>query len=119
MEQTVPFSGVGSRHQNVIAEVTIKTITSCAQTMMLHALLHWPETADLELWPFAIDYAVHLWNHLPKQDGRLSPKEYITGTIAPNHNHLLRLHTFMSPCYVLDPKLQDAGKVPNWNKRAR
>ena len=32
-KQTISYSGVGAHHQNGIAEVTIKTITSCARTM--------------------------------------------------------------------------------------
>ena len=85
---------------------------------MLHALLHWPETADLELWLFAMDYAIQIWNNMPKQDGRLSPIEYMLKNIHPNYNHLQRFQTFMSPFLVLDPKLQDAKKIPKWDKRA-
>jgi len=33
--------------------------------MLLHSILNFPEAPDLELWPFAIDYAAYLWNHMP------------------------------------------------------
>ena len=79
--QTITYSGVGAYHQNGIAKTTIKTITLCAGTMMLHALLHWHEMSDLELWPFAMDYAIQIWNNMPKQDGQLSPIEYMSKKI--------------------------------------
>jgi transposase InsO family protein len=63
--QTISFSGVGAHHQNGAAERAIKTTTSWARTMMLHAILHWPEQTTLDLWPFAMDHAVYCWNHLP------------------------------------------------------
>jgi hypothetical protein len=28
--------------------------------MMLHSIIHWPDSADLELWLFAMDHAVYL-----------------------------------------------------------
>ena len=40
--QTIKFSGVGAHHQNGVAERTIKTISSWARTMLLHATIHWP-----------------------------------------------------------------------------
>ena len=117
--QKISYSGVGAHHQNGIAENAIGTITSWARSMMIHAVLHWPSQADVELWPMALDFAVYVWNHMPKKDGGLSPIELLSGQIEPNYDHLQRLHTFMAPCYVLDPKLQDAKKIPKWNRRSR
>jgi hypothetical protein len=65
--QTSSFSGVGAHHQNGAAEGAIKTITSGVRTIMLHAILHWPEQTTLDLWPFAMDHAVYCWNHLPSK----------------------------------------------------
>jgi transposase InsO family protein len=71
--QELEFSGVGAHHQNGVAERAIKTLSSMARTMLLHMSLHWPKQADLELWPFALEHASYLWNHLPRLDTRLVP----------------------------------------------
>jgi hypothetical protein len=86
---------------------------------MLHAILHWPEQTTLDLWPFAMDHAVYCWNHLPSKNGRISPLEAFTGTRFSNYEHLKRLHVWGSPCYVLDPRLQDEKKIPKWAPRCR
>jgi hypothetical protein len=36
--------------------------------MMLHSIIHWPDSADLELWPFEMDHKVYL----PPNEGYLS-----------------------------------------------
>ena len=71
------------------------------------------------LWPFAIDYAVYMHNHLPINNMRISPVEKLTNTIFPHYNHLIRAHTFECPVYILDPHLQDSKKVPKWSMRNR
>ena len=45
--QDLDFSGVGTHHQNAVAEQTIKTVTWLAQTMMLHAIIVWPDQVGL------------------------------------------------------------------------
>ena len=117
--QTITFSGVGAHHQNGVAERAISTCSSWARTIMLHQVLHWPQHADLKLWPFALEHAVHIWNHLPRPDSRLSPIEIFTGSKAPTHESLSRLHVWGCPTYVLDPKLQDGKKLPKWKPRSR
>jgi hypothetical protein len=117
-EQTIDFSGVGAHHQNGVAERAIRTITEWARAMLLHAALHWLEEAKLDTWPYAMDYAVYLWNHMPKRDLKISPLELFTNT-KQNHTHLRRTHVWGCPTYVLDPKLQDGHKLPKWNPRSR
>ena len=56
--------------------------------MILHAALHWPEEADLKLWPLAMDYAVHIWNNLPSQEHGLTPNAIISQTLEPTFNSL-------------------------------
>jgi len=73
--QVIQYSGVGAHHQNGVAERAIQTILECAHTMLLHAMVHWPEAVSLDLWPFAVDYAVYLWNHIPWKDTGLAPIE--------------------------------------------
>ena len=80
------------------------TISSWAQTMLLHASLHWPDQADLELWPFAVNHVVFLWNHIPRRDIGLSPIELFSSTSFPSKSHLQRLHVWGCPVFVLDPK---------------
>ena len=46
------------------AERYIQTVVSWARAMVLHAALHWPDQADLALWPFALNHAVYLWNNI-------------------------------------------------------
>jgi hypothetical protein len=86
--------------------------------MLQHALL-WPDRADLKLWPFAMEHAVFLWNHMPKEDGTLSPMEMFTKQKMNNYEHLVRSHVWGCPVHVLDPKLQDGKMLPKWDPRAR
>ena len=118
--QTLSFSGVGAHHQNGVAERGIQTVTSWARTMMLHAVLHWPEHAhDLSLWPFALHRAVWLWNNLPKRGTFIAPLELFSGTTFPTLHHLQRSHVWGCPVYVLYPKIQDGKKLPKWHPRSR
>ena len=75
VKQTIQFSPVGGHHHNGIAERAICAITTCAWTMMLHALIHNQTKVQADLWPFAMEYATYLWNKMPRRDGRLSPEE--------------------------------------------
>jgi hypothetical protein len=49
LEQELRFAGVGAHYQKGNAERAIQTITLVAQTMMLHAAIHWPDVADTAL----------------------------------------------------------------------
>ena len=122
VQQQLPtkHSGVGAHHQ-VLAERNIQTIFNWSRANLLHFVLHWPQMAKNceNLWPFAVDYAVYMHNHLPIRDMRVSPVEKLSGTIFNNYNHLIRAHTFGCPVYVLDPRLQDSKKIPKWKMRSR
>mmetsp|Transcript_15060 Transcript_15060/g.36762 ORF Transcript_15060/g.36762 Transcript_15060/m.36762 type:complete len:970 (-) Transcript_15060:1237-4146(-) len=118
-KQSIDFSGVGAHHQNGAAERAIKTITTWARAMLLHQMLHWPDEADHKLWPFAMDHAVYLWNHLPREDTLQAPIELMSGSKLNHHEWFPRLHVWGAPVYVLDPKLQDGKKIPKWDARAR
>jgi hypothetical protein len=86
--------------------------------MLLHHILHWPQEARLELWPFAVDYSVWIWNHLPDITTRLSPIEVFTKSSFPDNRHLQRVRVFGCPVYVLHPTLQDAKKLPKWQRKS-
>jgi hypothetical protein len=118
--QRITFSGVGAKHQNGVAERAVQTITKWARAMLLHAVIHWPDSANLELWPFAVRHAIFIWNHLPRQGTRLSPLEIFTRSTVSNVPGLLsRMHVWGCPVYVLDPKIQDGKKLPKWSPRVR
>lgn len=116
--QAISFSGVGAHHQNGKAERAIKTIFFRARSMMLHASMNWPDSTNESLWPFAVEYAVHLWNHSEGIDSGMAPAELFSGT---KHNCGLLRHARVwgCPAYVLDPKLQDGKKLPKWTTRSR
>jgi hypothetical protein len=117
--QTLTFSGVGAHHQNGVAERAVKTITTWARTMLLHAVIMWPDQANLELWPFALEHAIYLWNNIPAKDSLMAPIELFTGSVFPSYDHIRRSHVWGCPVYVLDPKLQDGKKLPKWDPRSR
>jgi hypothetical protein len=94
----ITFSGVGAHHQNGATERAIKTIASWSRTMMLHAILHWPEQTTLDLWPLAMDHAICCWNRLPSKNKIILPLEAFTGTQFSNYEHLKHLHVWGSPC---------------------
>lgn len=116
--QTIQFSGVGAHHQNGIAERAIRTITNSARSMLLHAMIHWPGQVDLNLWPFAVEYAVYLWNHIPRMDSNLSPAEVFFSSHAEK-SVLPEAKCWGCPAYVLDPTIQDGKKLPRWNPRSK
>ena len=47
--QTIAFSGTGAHHQNGVAERAIQTVTCWARAMLLHAVIMWPDQANLML----------------------------------------------------------------------
>ena len=116
--QPIDFSGVGAHHHNGVAERAIRTITTCARAMLIHAMIHNPTEVQLDLWPFTIKYAAYLWNKMPKEDGGMSPEEVFYSVVS-DHQSLRDAKVFGCPAYVLEPKLQDGKKIPRWNPRSR
>ena len=117
--QSYSFCGVGAHHQNAVAERCIGTISRMARANLIHLMIHWPERCNLNLWALAMDYAVWVYNRLPKESlGGLSPSEFWSSTRS-DHVDLQRAHTFGCPVYVLDPRLQDGKSIPKWDSRSR
>ena len=87
--------------------------------MLLHACIHWPDNVNLELWPFALEYAVWIWDNLLNRESLLAPLEVFTSSKFPSYAHLHGAHVFGCPAYVLDLKLQDGKKLPKWTPRLR
>eukprot|EP00978_Attheya_sp_CCMP212_P040680 scaffold224920_cov33-Attheya_sp.AAC.1 len=73
--QTLDYSGGGAHHQNAVAERAIQTVIYWARAMLVHQMIHWPDEGDKDLWPFALEYAVWIWNHLPNKDSGYAPME--------------------------------------------
>jgi hypothetical protein len=115
-KQRMKFCGVNAHHQNGIAEHHIRSITEHARTMLIHAMISWPDIITEHLWPYAFRLAVDLYNNTPNSTG-LTPEEIFTG--LKGHNRLNDLHPFGCPIFVLDPSLQQGHKIPRWKPRSR
>eukprot|EP00977_Amphora_coffeiformis_P019172 scaffold6982_cov86-Amphora_coffeaeformis.AAC.2 len=118
--QSATRSAVGAHHQNGVAEANIGRVQRMARAMLLHLRLHWPDEFSPDLWPFALDYAVYIYNHVPRKGkaGAPSPIEFFCGAKV-GCRPLRRLRVFGCPPYVLDPRLQDGKKIPKWEPRSR
>ena len=116
--QKMSYSGVGAHGQNGVAERAIQTVVTSARTMMLHQALLWPEHFDMRLWPFALDQAAYLYNHLPNKFSPVAPLEIFTGSKLDS-SILRNEKVWGCPAYVLDPKLQDGKKLPKWDPQTR
>ena len=83
--------------------------------MMLHQELLWPANFDMWLCFFSLEHAVYIWNLLPDSrydvDGDISSIEMYTSSKL-DMSHLQNEKTWECPAYVLDPRLQDAKKIP-------
>ena len=47
------FCGVNAHHKNASAERSIRMVSECARSLLLHALLRWKTGIKRNLWPFA------------------------------------------------------------------
>jgi hypothetical protein len=116
-QQKFSFSGVGAKHQNGIAEWSIKTVAQWARANMLHLATHWPAEAHKRYWPQAIDCNVWVFNRLPNSTSGILPNK-LWSQVQHVDNKLCCAHVFGCPVYVLDASLQDGKKIPKWNPRA-
>ena len=92
------LSAVGAHFQNGAAEANIGKVQRMARAMMLHLRIHWPDEFSADLWPFAFDYAVYIYNHFPPKgkSGAPAPMEVFCGTKL-GCRHLRRLKVFGCP----------------------
>ncbi len=115
--QSMTYCGVGSHHQNGIAERRIKTLGEDARTMLAHGAHLWPEAVSKLLWPFAYKAACRSRNKFKLDAAGLSPEEKLAGIKAPRI--IKNEHTLFCPVYVLAGKLQSGiGGIPKWNPRS-
>lgn len=117
--QSLSLCAVGHHAQNGIVEKKIGLLTETARTMLLHAERFWPEAISSILWPFALKLAAHIHNHCHVSNTGVSPVALFTSTPTAYESSLDIFHTFGSPCYVLDSRLQSGlGGVPKWEPRS-
>lgn len=109
---------MNAHHQNGKAEKKIRDLQDIARTMLLHAYQRWPNAVLFNLWTFAIRHANEMANTAPSAS-------------HPNESPLERFaqidvkpqvkvnHTFGTPVYVLDARLQHGKRISKWSNRAR
>ena len=61
----------GSKYQNGIAERTIQVVAKRAPALLLHSVLHWADSAILELNPISLEATVALNHKIPQNDMKL------------------------------------------------
>ena len=93
-------------------------MSDMARAMMIHSAVHWPEKTDLDLWPFAMEYAAYLYNRIPKHRNGISPLEVLSSSPL-DKDWVKTARVWECPAYVLDPTLQDGKKLPRWQPKAR
>lgn len=115
--QNITYCGVGSHHQNGIAERRIRSLGEDARTMLAHGQHLWPEVVSKSLWPFAYKAACRARNKFKLDDNGLSPEEKLSG--VQTSLHIRNEHPLFCPIYCLDKKLQGGlGGIPKWNPRS-
>jgi hypothetical protein len=118
LKQSFQFCGVGSHHQNGIAERRIRDLSDAVRASLLHAIQHWPDGVTKNLWPFALKHACNIRNKVCSKDGR-TPEEIFVGMPSSSHVDLTQFHPFGCPAYVLDARLQNGNKIPRWDPWSR
>jgi hypothetical protein len=105
-EKTIRFTGVGAHHHNGIAEKDIQAVVSVARTLLLHSAIHWPDFADAQLWPMAVDHAAFLHNHMPRKDTGMSPHDLFTKLRCLFHQFDLPVWNDDHQCFESTPELE-------------
>jgi hypothetical protein len=97
--QVITFCGVGSHHQNEIAQQKIKELMLVACTLLLHAKRMLPEYISTIMWPFSLKCAEDRLNYLVHlADGQM-PYKTIAG-LDSTKIKMSDFHTF--GCLLLE-----------------
>ena len=112
-QQRLTYYGINTHFQNGIAERAIRDITEARRKQLLHAMARWPNAVNLALWPYAMRYAVHLYNTVPVSNDRTSRLEKFSSTCigARMWDH----HTFACPVFVLQNAISAGNKISRWS----
>ncbi len=112
------FCGIGSHHQNGIAEQKIKDLILGQELCCFMHKCMLPEYVTSIHWPFAIKcYEDRMNDVVHHADGRTPHQALLGLDAAPIDNK--NFHTFGCSCYVLDHCLQSGNSmIPKWELRA-
>jgi hypothetical protein len=115
-DQHQSFCGISAHWQNRVIKHFIGVITTCARTMLLHAMEMWPDVITSEFWSFAFMHTVRLHNCTPRPKATASPHTLFTDEDPPLTPHDFKV--FGSPVYVLNKALQNGSIGPGkWKER--
>ena len=58
--------------------------------VLLYAKMRWPDAVDLALWPYALQYAMHIHNTAPAVDGKSRLEIFSRSEVGSSmkHNHI-------------------------------
>ena len=97
--QSISYCGVGTHHQNVLAENHIKQLTLTSHTLLLHAKRFCPEDIITTLWPFALKTAAEVHNRLKTNINggaeSLFGETSIVSVVSPNGDFVRHGQTFI------------------------
>ena len=116
--QGIKHSGVGGHHHSSVAKNIIDNTVCTDHVMMIHSALHWTEHNECDLWPHFLIHAAYLHYDTPRMLYRLSPTK-LWSCRKLSHSDLINAHPRGFPVYVLQPRLQDGVKLPNWDTQSR
>ena len=109
--------GVGAHWQNGVIERYIGVITTCAHTMLLHAMQMWPDIITSEFWSFTFMHVVNLHNYMPHPEEQCAAYT----TMFTNEDVSLSaddFFVFRSLVYVLYSSLQTGTLGPGkWKEK--
>ena len=72
-QQKIIFIRAGASHQNGAVDFSIKTVVTMKRTMLIHAVLRYPEdTFSTDIFPMEIYYALWFYNWISNMQTRLS-----------------------------------------------
>ena len=80
-------------------------------------MARWPQVVDLALWPYALRYAVHIFNTAPVLPDGSSQLELFSGSQVGVR--MRDQHTFACPVFALQNNLAAGNTMPQWSPRAR
>ena len=69
------------------------------RTISIHFRIFWPDEFDPTLWPFALDYAVWIWIHLPSSERANFCPEEVFSRVQKGCAKLRQCRVFGCPAY--------------------